>query len=200
MKNLANTKPPQFMKIGGNIYSVNYDYRTWIDIINLLEELDMENLTPEANEADILAALAIVEQIEVKAFSYPLDEDIFRVLRAVTGFAMGYPEHRNAVDESDKNTRLIDFEIDLSNILIAIRNQSGIDIANHHGWFHWWLFLLEFNNLTTEHHISKIMELRAYSGDDKDMQKARDAVALPIKYTKTEQQEMSNFENMFYNC
>ena len=44
--------------------------------------------------------------------------------------------------------------------------------------------MLEFYNLTPEHHICKLMELRAYDGDDKEMRQARDAVALPAKISK----------------
>ena len=192
-RNLANTKPPEFFKIGGKAYPVNFNYLIWIDILELLDEIDFDNIGEEE--------LGIIEEIEILAFGRTIEENIFDVLRAVTGFAAGYPQPRNKKAETPVSPRrLFDFKIDLNSILIAIRDQSGIDLTRREEPFHWWLFLVEFSNLAGEHHIRNLMELRAYDGDDKDMKQARDAVALPPKVTRQQQKFNEEMDEIFYNC
>lgn len=50
MKNIANTKPPEFFRFGENIYSIYYDFQVWIDVIDLLDELDFENLEEDVDK------------------------------------------------------------------------------------------------------------------------------------------------------
>ncbi|MEE0777099.1 MAG: Gp15 family bacteriophage protein, partial [Bacillota bacterium] len=112
-----------------------------------------------------------------------------------------YPQYRNKdVGASKPRHRLFDFKIDMNSIIIAIRDQSGIDLSKRKEPFHWWRFLLEFYNLTPEHHICKLMELRAYDGDDKEMKRARDAVALPVKISKRQKRFEDEMDKIFYNC
>lgn len=192
-RNLANTKPPEFFKIGGNIYPINYNYLVWIDVLELLDEIDFEDI----GEEDI----GIIEEIELLVFGVIIKENIFDVLRVITGFAAGYPQPRNKNTEMPVSSRrLFDFKLDLNSILIAIRDQSGIDLTKQEEPFHWWLFLVEFSNLAGEHHIRNLMELRAYDGDDKDMKQARDAVALPPKVSKKQQSFNAEMDELFYNC
>ena len=192
MKNIANRKPPEFFRFGENIYSIYYDFQVWIDVIDLLDELDFENLEEDVD---------ILEKIETLVFGTPIDENIWEVLKKITGFATGYPQHRNkGVEASKPQRRLFDFKIDMNSIIIAIRDQSGIDLSKRKEPFHWWLFLLEFYNLTPEHHICKLMELRAYDGDDKEMRQARDAVALPAKISKRQKRFEDEMDKIFYNC
>lgn len=192
-RNLANTKPPEFIKIEDGVYSIDYDFLTWIDVLELLDELDLEDITAEDVE--------IIKEIEILIFGDTLNVNIFSVLQAVTGFAAGYPLPMNPnTSAPSQNRRLFDFKLDLNSILIAIRDQSGIDLTTGKSRFHWWLFLVEFHNLTGEHHISKLMELRAYDGDDKEMKRARDAVALPQKVSRKQQKFNDEMDKIFYNC
>ena len=189
--NMATTKPPEFVEINGTKYPVNYHYLTWIEILDLLDELDLDNVEED---------LDIVAEIETLAFGNILNENVYFVLAAVAEFAAGYPKPQNDRAPSPPSRRIVDFGIDLNSILIAIRDQSGINLIDNDGLFHWWRFLVEFENLNDSHHISKIMELRAYDGDDKAMKKARDAVALPKKITRKDQRFEDEMANLFYNC
>ena len=200
IKNLANTKPPEYIKINDNVYPINFDYLVWIEVLNLLDEIDMENLFSGEDLGAIKEDLKTVQKVEELAFGVHLNEPVVDVLSAVTGFAGGYPQPRGDSDPEPPKRRLFDFELDLNSIIIAIRDQSGIDLANYDGLFHWWRFLLEFNNLTGEHHISKLMELRGYDGKDKEMIKARESVALPIKITKKQKRFEDEADKIFYNC
>lgn len=189
--NLATMKPPEFLEICGTEYPVNYHYIVWIEILELLDDLDLDNI-----EGD----LDIVAEIETLAFGNVLDENAYLVLAAVTEFAAGYPKPQNDRAPSPPSRRIVDFGIDLNSILIAIRDQSGIDLIDNDELFHWWRFLVEFENLREEHHICKLMELRAYNGNDKDMKRARDAVALPPKITRKDQRFEEEMADLFYNC
>lgn len=199
IKNLANTKPPEFVKINGNIHPVNYHYLTWIEIVSLFDDIDFDNLFTGEDRESLAEDLETIAKIEGLAFGSVLDEPPLDALRAITGFAAGYPQpHGN--DSEPPKRRLFDFEADLNSIIIAIRDQSGIDLSKTEEPYHWWRFLLEFNNLSGDHHICKLMELRSYDGKDKDMIKAREAVALPVKISKKQQRFEDEADAIFYNC
>lgn len=189
--NLATMDPPEYIEVNGIEYPVNYHYLTWIQVLDLLDELDFDELEEDQD---------IIIEIEELVFGNILNENIFSVLAAVSEFAAGYPKPINERASASSHRRIVDFGIDLNSILIAIRDQSGIDLIKNDVLFHWWRFLVEFENLRDEHHICKIMELRAYNGDDKDMKKARDMVALPQKITRKDQRFEEEMADLFYNC
>lgn len=189
--NMATMKPPEFVEINGTEYPINFHYLAWIEILDLLDEIDLDNVEDD---------LDIVAEIETLAFGNIIGENVYFVLAAIAEFAAGYPKPQNDRAPSPSNRRIVDFGIDLNSILIAIRDQSGINLIDSDELFHWWRFLVEFENLNDSHHISKIMELRAYDGDDKSMKKARDAVALPKKITRKDQRFEDEMADLFYNC
>ena len=189
--NMATMKPPEFVEINGTEYPINFHYLAWIDILDLLDEIDLDNVEDD---------LDIVAEIETLAFGNVIGENVYFVLAAVAEFAAGYPKPQNNRAPSPSSRRIVDFGIDLNSILIAIRDQSGINLIDSDDLFHWWRFLVEFENLNDSHHISKIMELRAYDGDDKAMKKARDAVALPKKITRKDQRFEDEMADLFYDC
>ena len=189
--NMATMKPPEFVEINGTEYPINFHYLIWIEILDLLDEIDLDNVE---NDLDIVA------EIETLAFGNVIGENVYFVLAAVAEFAAGYPNPQHDRAPSPSSRRIVDFGIDLNSILVAIRDQSGINLIDNDELFHWWRFLVEFENLNDSHHISKIMELRAYDGDDKAMKKARDAVALPKKITRKDQRFEDEMADLFYDC
>ena len=189
--NMATMKPPEFVEINGTEYPINFHYLAWIEILDLLDEIDLDNVEDD---------LDIVAEIETLAFGNIIGENVYFVLATIAEFAAGYPKPQNDRAPSPSNRRIVDFGIDLNSILIAIRDQSGINLIDSDELFHWWRFLVEFENLNDSHHISKIMELRAYDGDDKSMKKARDAVALPKKITRKDQRFEDEMADLFYDC
>jgi len=200
IESLANTKPPESIKVNGSSYPVNYHYLVWIEILDLLDDVDLENLFTGENKESLKEDLETILQIEDLAFGMRIPENIVDIVLAVTGFAAGYPQPHGRTTSPPSPRRLFDFELDLNSIIIAIRNQSGIDLSEDEGLFHWWRFLVEFSNLSGDHHICKLMELRAYNGDDKEMKKARDAVALPPKTSRNHQRFNDEMDKLFYNC
>lgn len=190
--NIATLSPPETLDICDTEYPINWHYVTWIQVIDLLDELDFEALEEDAD---------IIEEIELLVFGCVIRENAYNVLAAVTEFAAGYPRPKNERATAESTSRrIVDFGIDLNSILIAIRDQSGYDLTQSDELFHWWRFLVEFENLKADHHISRIMELRAYDGDDRERKKLRDMVALPPKITRRERRLDQEMADLFYNC
>lgn len=177
--NIAMDAPPTQIEVGGNLYDVNVDYPVWIEVCEKLGELWHDN-------EHIIENLDITFQIEMMVFGGRIDESPFEALQAVIEFAGGYPEDK--IESDEDSARIVDFSHDINAIVVAIRNQSGIDISYKRTEpFHWWLFLNEFKCLAGDHWITRLMQIRAYDGDDKDQLKLKRRYALPEKVSKEEQ-------------
>mgnify|MGYP001012674221 CR=1 FL=1 len=201
MINLANSPPPQALTICDKIYPIRYDFLTWIDVYELLIRLD----TTDANEEATKKNIQLILEMERLVFGEVIDAPAVAVVNAIAVFYAGYPmyEERQGAAEGGGGfgqDSLFSFREDLNYILLAIRNQSGIDLT-YKGQvdFHWWLFLLEFTTLEEHHHICKIMQYRTYEGDDKQMLKLKAKYALPRRYTAEEQRVLTEFDSVFYN-
>lgn len=185
--NFAQDAPPTEISVGGFAYPVNVDFRVWIEIQRLMRRIE----PGEAGEATL-------EEIETLAFGGVLaDEAPEDVVRALAEFMQGYPSAPMRGD-GDRGEPTFSFEYDLNAILIAIRNQSGIDLSYRRKEpFHWWEFLLEFQTLCGDHYILNLMEARGYKGKDRELLKRKRACALPHEYTAAEQAEIDEFNALF---
>ena len=192
--NFAMDAPPESITIGGADYPCETDFRTWIEITLLFREIIQDADTPQHINHNV----EIMEKMQEKAFGGILvDEDPGEVMRAMAEFSRGYP--CAPVESADENgPDVFSFKWDLNYIIIAIRNQSGIDLSyRRKEKFHWWEFLLEFNTLCGDHYILNLMEARGYSGKDKEMIRRKRRCALPVEYTAAEQAEIDAFNAMF---
>lgn len=182
--NYAQDAPPASIEVGGFSYPCETDYRVWLDVLHQLRELRTDADTPELR--DELAQQ--IMKLETTVFGGVLkDEDPASVIEAITEFSKGYPSApvNGAGDGSDDRT--YSFEYDLNEIIIAIRNQSGIDLSYRRKEpFHWWEFLLEFHTLCGNHYILNLMEIRGYRGKDEELKCRKRRFALPDEYTAAE--------------
>ena len=190
--NYAMDAPPTEITVGGNAYPVKTDYRIWIDVQKELRRINLETQDPEVMDENE----RILEGIERTIFGGVLaDEDAIDVLKAIYEFLGGYP---SLPVEPEGGPPVFSYEYDLNMIILAIRNQSGIDLSYRRTEpFHWWEFLLEFQSLCGDHYILNLMETRGYKGTDKEMLRRKNAYALPIEYTAAELAEIEAFEAMF---
>ena len=190
--NYAQDAPPTEITVGGNAYTIDTDYRVWIDVQSELRKINLNTTDPEAMDENEI----ILENIERRIFGGVLaDENAIDVLKGIYEFLGGYP---SLPVESDGGAPVFSFEYDLNMIILAIRNQSGIDLSYRRKEpFHWWEFLLEFQSLSGDHHILNIMEIRGYKGNDKDMLHMKRAHALPVEYTAEEQAQIDAFDALF---
>lgn len=195
--NLAQDPPPTEITVGGAVYPVNVDFKVWLDIRRLLRQLIPDSDAAEARRRNA----EVLDEIEELAFGGVLvDETPDAVISALSDFLQGYPNApiQGDSDGGGSHEPTFSFEYDLNYILLAIRNQSGIDLSYRRKEpFHWWEFLLEFKTLCGNHYILNLMEARGYSGKDKDLLKRKRQCALPREYTAAEQAEIDAFNALF---
>lgn len=193
MINYVNSPPPESLYINGTEYPINTDYRVWLEVSCILEDLD----STDENENIIKTFEHIVELV---FGTTQIPENMNDVLNAVIEFQGGYPTEPSDTEGLDESTntdneRVISFKHDINYIIVAIRNQSGIDLSyKRKEPFHWWEFLLEFNSLEDRHFISRLISIRSYDGDDKDRLRLKEKYKLPVKLTAEEKK----VNEMFY--
>ena len=173
--------PPTSLEVGGASYKINVDYRVWLLVQEQLRELFREPKTSEESAHN----LGVIADMEALVFGGVLkDEDPYEVLAAMASFLVGYPEPPvNGSAPAEEPT--FSFSYDLNYIILAIRNQSGIDLSYHRKEpFHWWEFLLEFQTLSGDSYFSRLSDIRGYKDTSKhDGKKAhQEAMRLKQRY------------------
>ena len=188
--NYAMDEPPNELVIENGVYAINTDYRVWIQVSELILNYS-ENNASETFESLYNLVFGKIIYCNPEA-----------VLNAIIEFLKGYPFYKDKENngESNQNDEIFSFDYDLNYIILAIRNQSGIDLSYECKHFHWWHFLLEFKSLEKRHYISELMKYRAYDGKDKEMLKIKNSVALPVRHTAEEKAAAEELNNAFYNC
>lgn len=194
--NLAQDAPPTELSVGGNSYSINVDYRVWIDVLHDLRNIIPTPKTPE----QAMHNTETIANIEKKVFGKVIKENVASVLDAIAAFAAGYPEA--PVGEcKQQNVQTYSFDWDLNYIIIAIMNQYGIDLTYRRKEpFHFWEFLVYFRALCGDHYILRLIEIRGYDGKDTEMKRQAQRYALPRENTAEDQAMLDEFDEIFYNA
>lgn len=194
--NLAQDAPPTEITVGGISYSINTDFRVWIGVLHTLRNLIPTPTKPE----QAVSNTAIIAEIEMAVFGKIIEHPFPEVLDAINQFALGYPEAPIRPDGKAK-MQTYSFDWDLNYIILAIRNQSGIDLSYRRKEpFHWWEFLLEFHSLCGDHYILRLMEIRGYNGKDSELKQQAYRYALPHETTAEDQAILDEFDAIFYNA
>lgn len=194
--NIAQDAPPAEISVGGVSYSVNTDFRVWIGVLRELRNLISTPTTLEhaLNNCEVIA------NVEKAVFGDIIPHPANEVLDAVIAFSQGYPEAPVSAGGKQK-AQTYSFEWDLNYIILAIRNQSGIDLSYRRKEpFHWWEFLLEFHSLCGNHYILRLMEIRGYDGKDNELKQQAQRFALPRENTAEDQALLDEFDALFYNA
>lgn len=197
MTNVAFSPPPETISVNGSDYPAQTDYRVWLEVSELLDEVRFHS-------DDMNKCIKTAARITVLVFGKLINAPVNDILNAVVTFYKGYPKPERAFSaerEGGGRERVFSFKHDINYIILAIRNQSGIDLSYRRTEpFHWWNFLLEFETLEEHHYISRVMSYRAYSGDNKDMLKLKQLYALPEEYTRDELEMLDEFNALFSGC
>lgn len=193
--NLAQDAPPTEITVGGNSYSINTDYRVWIDVLH-----DMRQLIPMPETAEqALHNAELMVNMQKAVFGKIIEAPIADVLLALTDFAAGYPEA--PIGEGSRGVQTYSFDWDLNYIIIAIGNQFGIDLTYRRKEpFHFWEFLVYFRALCGDHYILRLMEIRGYDGKDPEMKRQSSRFALPRETTVEDKAILDEFDKLFYNA
>lgn len=193
--NYAATAPPDEFIINGEPYPINTDFMTWIEV----QELQRDLLSSAETIEDQVHNLDVVYQMETLVFGGVVEQPVDDVITAMAEFVKGYPAQEPNTPEFDR-TPVVNLKIDLNWIILAIRNQSGIDLSYRRTEpFHWWLFLLEFNSLSGDHYILSLMRARGYRGSDKEALSMKYKWALPVALTADMQRAEEEADEIFYN-
>lgn len=194
--NLAQDAPPTELSVGGNSYSINVDYRVWIDVL-----YDLRNIIPTPKTPEhALHNTETIANIEKKVFGKVIKENVASVLDAIAAFATGYPE-APVGEGKQQNVQTYSFDWDLNYIIIAIMNQYGIDLTYRRKEpFHFWEFLVYFRALCGDHYILRLIEIRGYDGKDTEMKRQAQRYALPRENTAEDQAMLDEFDEIFYNA
>ena len=100
--------------------------------------------------------------------------------------------------QAEADESLFSLEWDLNAIVLAIRNQSGIDLSYRRTEpFHWWEFLLELQTLCGEHYILHLMEARSYQGKDRELLRRKRMCALPVEADEADRAAVEAFNALF---
>ncbi len=195
--NYSQDTPPTAITVGGVAYPVDVDFRTWIRVVKMLGDFIPSAETPEhmRHNADLVC------EIQTAVFGGVLeDENPAEALKAISEFAHGYPCAPVAPGGRYQETTY-SFEYDLNYIIIAIRNQSGIDLSYRRKEpFHWWEFLLEFSSLCGEHYILRLMEIRGYQKDPEKPEHAKLRYALPRETSAAHDAVMDEITAEFFGA
>lgn len=190
--NYAQDAPPTSISVGGVNYRCNVDYRVWIEVLRRMRKIDPSAQSPDQMREN----LRRIDEIECLVFGGVLaEEDPAEVLTAVAEFSRGYP---GLPAQGDAGDALFSFDWDINAIVIAIRNQSSIDLSYRRTEpFHWWEFLLEFQTLCGEHYILNLMEARSYRGRDRELLRRKRMCALPAKESDDDRAAAEAFNALF---
>ena len=197
--NYAQDAPPGHIEVGGASFCVNGALPGWIDLLDKVGGRVMAVVTVE----DARPNPEVLQRIQMAAFGGVLeDERPEDVLRAVMEFARGYPSMVGGGADSaggeEKDDEILSFDYDINYLVLAIQNQSGIDLSYRRTEpFHWWEFLLQVRALCGDHYILRVMETRASDSKDKDVRRAKRRLRLPHKPTAEEQRQIDELHAAF---
>lgn len=175
-------KLPDSLVISGIEYPINTDFRLWIRL----------------PELDDLRALFIDR--EPSFYGYFSKESIAEI---VGFYAGGIGQEKDEKEKAEANAEthdtgpdVIDFHQDEAVIYASFLQAYGIDLYEV-GYLHWWKFKALITGIPESTTLGQIMQLRSYDGDDEEMKKLRDKVALKRPLSEAEKQAGDLFEEVF---
>lgn len=138
--NILTDELPASVDISGQIYKINPDFRTCLNVIMAFEDND---LTPQEKQAILLSSL------------YPvLPHDMIEAIKQANLFLNGGKVSEN----EDEPMRLYSFSKDANFIFAAFRQTHGIDLQTDD--MHWWKFLALFMDLGQDTTFCQLVSLR----------------------------------------
>ena len=176
---------PEYAEVNGKRYKINTDYRVALRCFEVIED---ESICDEER------ALAVIYLLfgEVPTSNI---EDFLRI--AGNYLRCGEKEETQAPSEKD-----MDFIADEKYIVASFMSDYQIDLSRAN--MHFWQYIQLIQGFTERSVMSRVREIRNYDLEElKDpktrakMAKAKEAVALPEKFSRAEQEAIDEFEKLF---
>lgn len=173
---------PKYAEINGEKYAINTDFRAGLRCFEIIND-------PEISDNE--RALAIIYIL----FGFVPNKDAELFLEK----AQLYLQCGKSTKEQHETNRDMDLTEDAPYIMASFMSDYRIDLNTAN--LHFWQYIDLIQGLTEHSALSKVRELRNYDVSDiKDAKtrnkiiKAKEAVALPIRRTKEEEEAIAEFE------
>lgn len=176
---------PTKIKVNGNIYKINSDYRVALSCFRAIYDEKISN----TERGLAIITLLLGEDVPI--------EDLEQCLKKCAIFLRCGKEENDNIEESDMN-----YLQDKQRVKTSIRQCFQIDVSKLE-YLHWWEYNELIEGLTEDTLLSKIREIRNYDlSNEKDenrkrvIQEMKDKVALEkpvIVLSDDEQASVDNF-------
>ena len=176
---------PKYAEVAGVQYAINTDYRVALRCFEVIEDPSI---------CDEERALAVIYLLFGEV---PTDhlEDFLRI----AGNYLRCGEKEEAQESAKKD---MDFNADEKYIAASFMSDYQIDLSRTD--MHFWQYIHLIQGFTERSVMSRVREIRNYDLEElKDpksrakMVKAKEAVALPDKFSRAEQEAIDEFEKLF---
>ena len=176
---------PEYAEVAGVQYKINTDYRVALECFEVIEDTSI---------CDEERALAVIYLLFGEVPTDCLD-DFLRI-------AGDYLRCGEKAEVQASATRDMDFKADEKYIVASFMSDYQIDLSRTD--MHFWQYIHLIQGFTERSVMSRVREIRNYDLEElKDpksrtkMVKAKEAVALPDKFSKDEQNVIAEFEKLF---
>lgn len=180
------SKLPQSVKINGEKYKINTDFRLFIEFEERME-----------TEEQVELGRVIFKALDkfYPAFFEILDKELLK--EAIDKFLWFYSCGKKKIktsQESKKNigSRIFSYKYD-SDLIWSAYHDKGYDLTVDK--IHWWKFRAIWNSLPKDCEFCVVMGYRNYTGNDKDMLELKEAYKLPL--SKFEISEKERHDKIF---
>ncbi|MGN0533288.1 MAG: Gp15 family bacteriophage protein [Eubacterium sp.] len=176
---------PEYAIIDGKEYVINTDFNVALKCFEVIEDEEI---------SDTERALAVIFLL----FGFIPENNLDEFLEKATL----YLQCGEKSNDSSRSERDMDLTADRCYINASFMSDYKIDLSKEK--MHYWMFIDLLKGLTENSILSRVREIRNYDlSDIKDAKtrnkilKSQEAVALPKKLTKEEQEAIDNFEKLF---
>jgi hypothetical protein len=188
MSNILTTNLPKKIRINGNLYDINYDYRT---VINILIAFEDENLT-QYEKLYIMVKNLYKDDISDDEFA----EACEKAIRFIDC------DKKYTTKTSDK--RIYSFEKDGGYIFSGINSTHHIDIEEKRD-LHWWKFMDFFMDMNPDCMFGEITYYRTRKNEGKltdeekkQYRKIKDIIDLEDSKPREQSEARKQFFEEFY--
>ena len=176
---------PEYADVDGERYKINTDYRVALRCFKVIDDNTI---------CDEERALAVVYLL----FGFVPNSNVAEFLR-IAGNYLRCGEQETTPETAERD---IDFIADEKYIVASFMSDYKIDLSSVD--MHFWQYIQLIQGFTDKAVMSRVREIRNYDLSElKDpktrakMIKAKEAVALPDKFSRDEQKAIEEFEKLF---
>lgn len=176
---------PEYAEVAGTRYKINADFRVALQCFEVIEDPSI---------CDEERALAVIFLLFGEVPTDHLD-DFLRI-------AGDYLRCGEKAETQEASKKDMDFTADEKYIAASFMSDYQIDLSRAD--MHFWQYIQLIQGFTENSVMSRVREIRNYDLEElKDpksrakMVKAKEAVALPDKFSRAEQQAIDEFEKLF---